>query len=62
VEGVFKVLGKPPPFSSRSLKFFSENSSFSIEKARQMLGFEPRTSLNEGLKATIQYCRDNQLL
>jgi nucleoside-diphosphate-sugar epimerase len=62
VEGAFKVIGKPPPFSSRSLKFFSENSAFSIDKARRLLGFEPKTSLNKGLEATIQYGREHQLI
>jgi UDP-glucose 4-epimerase len=30
----------------------------SIEAARQTLGFEPRTTLNEGLKKTIAWCQE----
>ncbi len=54
VEGVFKVLGKEPPFSTRSLKFFTESSAFDIAKARRLLGFAPAVTLHEGLADTYR--------
>jgi nucleoside-diphosphate-sugar epimerase len=55
VEGVFKVLGKEPPFSTRSLKFFTESSAFDIAKARRLLGFAPAVNLHEGLAHTYRH-------
>jgi nucleoside-diphosphate-sugar epimerase len=52
VESLAKVLRREPPFSSRSLKFFTENSAFSIEKAVQQLGYTPRVDLMTGLEKT----------
>jgi nucleoside-diphosphate-sugar epimerase len=31
----------------------------SLDKARRLLGYEPKYDLNTGLKLTIQWCRDN---
>ena len=47
-----KSLGKEPPVSRRSLSFFTSNTNFDISKARTELGFNPKTSLDEGLKVT----------
>jgi len=55
VEGVFKALGKEPPFSTRSLKFFTESSAFDIAKARRLLGFAPAVTLHEGLAHTYRH-------
>jgi len=55
VEGVFKMLGKEPPFSTRSLKFFTESSAFDIAKARRLLGFAPAVTLHEGLAHTYRH-------
>jgi dihydroflavonol-4-reductase len=55
VEGVFKALGKEPPFSTRSLKFFTESSAFDIEKARRLLGFAPAVTLHDGLAHTYRH-------
>jgi len=50
---LFSLLGKEPPVSHRSLKFFTNNTSFDISKARQELGFEPKLSLKQGLQETF---------
>lgn len=62
LEKTCAMVGRRPPFSARSLKFFSESSAFSVEKARRLLGFEPRVSLEDGLTKTIDYGREHQLL
>ena len=53
IEKVFAALHKEPPFSSRSLKFFTESSAYSTRNARERLGFEASTALSEGLSVTI---------
>lgn len=51
-ELVFKPLGKEPPLSRRTLKFFTANTAFDIGRARSLLGFEPRYDLASGLAET----------
>ncbi|MFO8003025.1 NAD-dependent epimerase/dehydratase family protein [Thioalkalivibrio sp.] len=48
------LVGREPPFSRRSLKFFSESSAFNIAKAEQLLGFRPKVNTREGLRLTIR--------
>lgn len=62
VEAVFKALGKEPPFSRRSLKFFIESSSFDINKARGLLGFHPKVDLKKGLAETLEGFREMGLI
>jgi nucleoside-diphosphate-sugar epimerase len=53
-ELVWGAIGKEPPFSRRSLKFFTESSAFDISRARDVLQFSPKTGLAEGLAATAR--------
>lgn len=54
IEGTFSRFGKEPPLSERSLKFFTNNTSFDISRARKELGFDPKVSLREGLRLTYE--------
>ncbi|GAB1470978.1 SDR family NAD(P)-dependent oxidoreductase [Chloroflexota bacterium] len=59
-EKVFKIIGKTPkivadpqrirPGKSEVMKLWASN-----EKAKRMIGWEPRISLDEGLRATIEW-------
>jgi len=52
VEWLFQRLKREPPVSTRTLKFFTNNTAFSIAKARKRLGFEPRFGIAEGMRRT----------
>jgi nucleoside-diphosphate-sugar epimerase len=54
VEALSKFRGKEPPLSRRTLKFFTNNTSFDITKARSLLRYSPRFTLAEGLRQTYQ--------
>jgi nucleoside-diphosphate-sugar epimerase len=54
-ESLFRVAGKEPPLSKRSLKFFTNNTSFDITKAKRLLGFVPQVSLRDGLMLTYDH-------
>jgi dihydroflavonol-4-reductase len=54
-ETLFKIWGKEPPLSKRSLKFFTNNTSFDITKAKNLLQFAPQVSLRDGLRQTYDY-------
>jgi len=58
VEKLWGALGKEPPFSTRSLKFFTESSAFSISKAQEVLAYQPCVEIAEGLKLTAKYFTD----
>ncbi len=58
-ENVFRKNNKPHPprITQAQLKFAGLNLDFSIAKARQKLGYEPRVLFDEGMKQTIEWYR-----
>jgi nucleoside-diphosphate-sugar epimerase len=51
-ETAFRALGREAPISRRSLKFFTGNTSFQIDRAREVLGYAPRFTISSGLRET----------
>jgi nucleoside-diphosphate-sugar epimerase len=51
-EAAFMPLGKEPPISRRTLKFFTGNTAFDTTRARQLLGFRPAYDVASGLAET----------
>jgi dihydroflavonol-4-reductase len=58
-ESLFRVGGKEPPLSKRTLEFFTRNTSFDITKVKTVLGFSPRISLRDGLRLTYDHLSRN---
>lgn len=54
LQHTFTALGKEPPFSQRSLNFFTNNTAFDISRARTELGFVPKITLEEGLRLAYE--------
>jgi nucleoside-diphosphate-sugar epimerase len=52
-EALCVPLGIDPPLHSRRVDFWVKNRSFSIEKARRLLGYEPKVDVEEGLARTV---------
>jgi nucleoside-diphosphate-sugar epimerase len=59
LEGGAKIFRFKPPFTRRSMKFYTGNNAFTIEKAASNLGFSPKTDLAEGLGKTYQWLKQN---
>jgi nucleoside-diphosphate-sugar epimerase len=55
LESVFKLVGKQPPFSRRSLDFFLKDNAYDIGKARRELGYNPEVDLSTGIRQTIRW-------
>lgn len=51
-----------PPLHRRRADFFVKNRSFSIDKARRLLGYEPTVQPEEGLKRTAEWYAEQGLL
>ena len=59
VEAVCVPFGLEPPVHRRRVDFWVKNRSFSIEKARRLLGYDPRVDSIEGINRTARWYRDN---
>lgn len=59
VEAVCIPLGIEPPIHRRRVDFWVKNRSFSIEKARRLLGYEPKVDVEEGIARTARWYREN---
>lgn len=55
LEAAFKLIGKQPPFSRRSVDFFLKHNAYDIGKAKRMLGYQPQIDLRTGIQKTIQF-------
>jgi nucleoside-diphosphate-sugar epimerase len=53
LELLFKLLGKQPPFSRRSMDFFLKHNAYSIAKAKRRLSYQPQVDLQTGIQKTL---------
>jgi nucleoside-diphosphate-sugar epimerase len=56
-EGLLRPLRVEPPLHRRRLDFYLKNRAFRTDKARRILGFEPRVDLEEGVARTLDWYR-----
>lgn len=52
-------LGLEPPLHRRRVSFFQNDRAFTIDKARRLLGFQPRMGLREAVRSTISWYRES---
>jgi nucleoside-diphosphate-sugar epimerase len=53
-----KLTGRPPKITREAVRYLTRKAQFSTGKARQELGYQPRFSLDEGMKLTEQWLRE----
>jgi len=51
--------GIEPPLHRRRVSFFQNNRAFSIDKAKRVLGYEPKISLIEGIRRTVRWYEEH---
>jgi nucleoside-diphosphate-sugar epimerase len=61
-ESACRPLGISPPLYRRRIEFFLNDRAYNIDKARRLLGFEPRISMLDGLRRTAEWYRLEGLL
>ncbi len=61
-EQVCVPLGIEPPLHRRRVSFFQNNRAFSIDKAKNVLGYEPKFSVQEAIQKTIAWYQEQELL
>jgi len=62
MEFTLRPLGIQPPLHRRRLDFFRKSFELSCAKARRVLGFEPKTSFDEGAVQTTSWYREHGIL
>jgi nucleoside-diphosphate-sugar epimerase len=62
MEKICIPLGLEPPIYRRRVDFFTKSRSFSIEKAKTILGYQPKVDLRQGIENTVNWYRKNNLL
>lgn len=61
-EWVCKPFGVEPPLHRRRAAFFTKDRAFSIDRAKQVIGYQPKVNLETGLQHTADwYFRQNLL-
>jgi len=60
-EYVCKPFGISPPIYRRRIDFFVKDRAFDISKAKKILGYNPKVNLDEGLKRTADWYKENNL-
>lgn len=61
-EKVCRPLRIEPPIFPRRLAFFHDHRAFLIDKAKRELGYQPKVSLDEGIRRTIHWYREHGYL
>lgn len=57
-----RFTGKPPTFTRNAITFVSRKAAYSNSRAREILGWEPRVTLAEGMRRTEAWFRSEGLL
>jgi nucleoside-diphosphate-sugar epimerase len=61
-EAVARVRRKPPDFTRASITFLSRQAVYPNARARELLGWEPRVTLGEGMRRVEEWARASGLL
>jgi nucleoside-diphosphate-sugar epimerase len=61
-EKICKPLKISPPIFPRRVDWYRQNRAFDISKAKRDLGYQPRVGLDEGLKRTADWYRQENLI
>jgi nucleoside-diphosphate-sugar epimerase len=62
IESVCRRIGLKPPVFRRRLSWFKTNRAFRIDRAREELGYTPRVGLQDGLRRTATWYRQQGYL
>ena len=57
-----KLMKKEAFISKNKIDFLELDHRTSNENAIRLLGYNPQVSLQDGMKRTIQWCKDNELM
>jgi len=59
---IFKLLGKPTELGRGAMEMLSKKNTVSNQKARDLLGWHPQVSLEEGMRRTEVWLREQKII
>jgi nucleoside-diphosphate-sugar epimerase len=62
VGGLTRMLGKPSELGRNTIDLLARPGGYSIEKARRLVGYEPRVKLADGMAGVEKWCREQRLI
>jgi nucleoside-diphosphate-sugar epimerase len=62
IGGTARLLGKDSEMGAGTVDMLDRKNTYSIERARKLLGYNPGTSLEEGMRRTEEWARAEGLL
>jgi nucleoside-diphosphate-sugar epimerase len=61
-EKICRPFGVTPPLFPRRVDWYRQNRAFKIDKAKRDLGYQPKVGIDEGLRRTAEWYRNEGLL
>jgi nucleoside-diphosphate-sugar epimerase len=61
-ERICRPFGVTPPLFPRRVDWYRQNRAFKIDKAKRDLGYQPKVGIDEGLRRTAEWYRNEGLL
>jgi nucleoside-diphosphate-sugar epimerase len=61
-ERVAQVAGRPPAVTAAAVRYLNREHAYTVSRAREVLGWEPRIDLDEGMRRTEAWFRETGLL
>jgi len=61
-EKICKPFGITPPIFPRRVDWYRQVRAFKIDKAKQLLGYQPQVDIDEGLRRTAEWYRSSGFL
>jgi nucleoside-diphosphate-sugar epimerase len=61
-EALARLRGRPPTATRWAVSYLSRESAYRASRAQELLGWHPRVDLDEGMRRTEAWARDNGLL
>src|SRR5204862_78635 len=61
-ERMARVARRPPTVTAAAMRYLNREHAYSVSRAREVLGWEPRVDLDEGMRRTETWFREQGLL
>ena len=62
VAALFRVAGREAPLSGRTLEYVTHPGTYSVAQAARLLGWHPAVSLDEGMRRTEAWLREERMI
>ena len=61
-ERLARVAGRPPTVTAAAVRYLNREHAYTVSRAREVLGWEPQVDLDEGMRRTEAWFREEGLL